>query len=723
MNSIDFINQNYWTLLFVKYLLFCLINIVRSSEQKHINSYDQRRFESGKIKHLQRSIKKLPITINYTNRLKCLQEYSNDNFKAIVFSYYKLYSSQLNSSNLIKKLGIKLGELSEYLFFHYFDQILQNFKEKNIYANLPISKRSPHLIASAIIYTIIETHFDVALTKKEYSNILSINHKKFTDCVNNCIKLFFIIDEPSFYNKILHYYQLLIEMINKEFKLDLSEHAMQTVLKEKIVKFYLSLKNNVVYIPEDILQKLYPSQRNVYNILNKYGFDINQLFKQLKYEYFLPQYIALVFIYFCKDVDAIKFKKKLNYSELSKLTNYPGKKISHLIQLFRFNIEKMENHRYYHTKYYSEEHFVKDLEDLYKETERLDFLFLLKMFKLLGLPLNEFAKNVISYRNMKGEGCSARTLIYILRTKISSIGNNKYYKLKKNVKILYHQKKISDVKLHKALRLIRSTENIKTNILFHNSVKYNFTFNRNNLKQIQSPIIRSRLANHFSLINEEKYPKQLFDDKSITSGSMLYLKGTNKERLLSNKVTNLIKQLNISQKMGIQKTGFLRSFSKHANKTYTSYLNLFGVIPNHQPILNSLITKRNIIAIEIPVWANTRQGEYFSGHIDVLAYYNDMIIIGDYKPTEKEIFRSLPQINAYAYLVKQQLQLDNFEKLVCIGFSKDVVWAFKPQTLEYINKFVKFENAKRIENLKCKYQSSGVKDLAQEIDKILSLDH
>ena len=46
---------------------------------------------------------------------------------------------------------------------------------------------------------------------------------------------------------------------------------------------------------------------------------------------------------------------------------------------------------------------------------------------------------------------------------------------------------------------------------------------------------------------------------------------------------------------------------------------------------------------------------------------------------------------------------------------------FKPQVLEDINNFVKFENTKRIENLKCKNQSSCVKDLAQEIGKILSI--
>lgn len=106
--------------------------------------------------------------------------------------------------------------------------------------------------------------------------------------------------------------------------------------------------------------------------------------------------MALALIYFCKDFEPIKSKKKLNYIELSKLTNYSSKKIRNLVTLSRFNIEDMENHRYYHTKYYSKEHFINNLEELYKETERLDYLFLLKAFKILRLTPNEFSQNVIS---------------------------------------------------------------------------------------------------------------------------------------------------------------------------------------------------------------------------------------------------------------------------------------------------------------------------------------
>jgi len=659
--------------------------------------------------------------MNYYNKLRCSQKYSNNNFKAIVFSCYKLYTSQINSSNWIKKLGFKLEESCEELFFFYFNQILQNFKEKNIYTNLPVSKRSPHLIAAAILSVILETHFDVVFTKKEYSSILSVNNAKFIDCINYLIKNFFTIDNSVYYNKILYYYHILIEKLNKDYELNLSEEVRQTVIKEKVTEFYFSLKNNYIYIPEDILPKLYVSQQKTYEILNNHGLDINALFKKLKYKNFMPQYMALALIYFCKDFEPIKSKKKLNYVELSKLTNYSGKKIRNLVTLLRFNIENMENYRYYHTKYYSKEHFVNDLEESYKKTKRSDFLFLLKTFKILRLTPNEFAQNVVSYVSKKGESCSPRTLIYILRKKVSSIGNNTYYKMEKNVKNLYKQKKISGVQLHKVLRLILRAENIKISVLFHNSVKYSFRFNRINLKKISDPLIRSRLTNHFLKIKEGNYPKQIFDNESVTKGSMFYLRGTNKEKLLPDEIIKLIKQLNIRQKMGIQKTSLLRSFSEFANKSHTSYLDRFGIIPHHQPILNSLIKKKNIIAIEMPVWGIARNGENFSGHLDVLAFYNDMIIIGDYKPNEKEIFHSLPQICAYAYLLKQQLQLKNFKKIVCIGFSKDVVWAFKPQVLEDIYNFVKLQNTKRTENLKCKGRSSVIKDLAQEISKILSI--
>jgi len=654
--------------------------------------------------------------MNYENRLKCPHEFSNNEFKAQVFYFYNEFIPKL------KSLGIYLKpESYDHFFITYFDQILQNFDEKNVYSNLPNTIRSPHLIAAAVIYFILETQFDFVITKKFFSSCLSLNYSKITDCVNFFIKNYFTIDESEYDKKIFHYVDIILEFINKTYDLDLSKHIKKTVLRKKIIDYYTSLKKNVIYIPEDILKKLNSSQQKLYKILNTNGFNINILSKNLKYDYFLPQYLALALIYFCKDLSPIKSKRVLSYVELSEITGYSGKKIQNIVTLFRFNIENVENHRYYHAKYYSEEHFVHDLEALYDETKRLDFLFLLEAFRILGLTPNEFSQDVVSYVHIKGESCSARTLISLLRDKISSIGSYAYNKMVVNIKHLYEQNKITKENMDKALLLIQYADNIKNQMLFHNSVKYSFTFNKNNLNKISNSIIKAHLETHFLKIQRDNYPQQLFNDEISTSGSLFYIKGTNDEPLLSSDLKKLIRQLNNSRKIGPQQKGFFGSFSKIAEKTFTAYLDRYGVVPNHHPILNSLITKENIIAIEVPVWAITRGSECFFGHIDVLGYYKGKIVIGDYKTSENEIFRSIPQISIYAYLLKAQFKLPNFENIICLGFSKDVAWAFEPQLLQDIYKFVKIENAKRIENLKCKSRSSVGKDLAQEIEKILSI--
>lgn len=172
--------------------------------------------------------------------------------------------------------------------------------------------------------------------------------------------------------------------------------------------------------------------------------------------------------------------------------------------------------------------------------------------------------------------------------------------------------------------------------------------------------------------------------------------------------------------MGRQTTGFFYTFQNGAQATYKHYKK-FGKIPDHPPILTNLFFKKNIIGIEIPVWMKTQDGNYITGHINVLGFYKNTLIIADYKPDETDIFRYLPQICAHAYLIKQRLQLEDFQNILCIGYSKDVVWAFKPQILEDVLEFVRKENIKRSEQLRCKnhHKESAPKDIEQEILRIL----
>jgi transcriptional regulator with XRE-family HTH domain len=433
----------------------------------------------------------------------------------------------------------------------------------------------------------------------------------------------------------------------------------------------------------------------------------------------MPQYTALILIYFHKDTEEIKAKKNLSYIDLAKLAGYPEKRIGRLATILRFSVQIKQNKQLCQVKYYPEEYFIKDLESAYNKTHRLDFLLLLKLYKLSGLNPNEFAKNIISRKCRKNNYYLAHPLINLIKK--YSLSTVSYEKIRDKFQLLHDQHRISDSQLKKAFALINLADNVKSIPLIHNSVKYSFRFNEANLYQINDYGLKEKIAEHFTKIKKGNYPQEIFNDRWITRASILYLSGTNKERLLTDTIKNLIKQLNSVRLIGKVKTGFIYTFTEEARKIHDRYGKKYGTRPNHPPILNNMIRKNHIMGIEVPLWAQTQGGEYVTGHIDLLAYYKNKVIIGDYKPTEREIFRSLPQICVYAYMLRERLQLKDFENIICVSYSKDVAWAFKPQILEGILKFIEKENSRRTENLKCKrcWKGLPLKDLAQEIAKII----
>ena len=106
----------------------------------------------------------------------------------------------------------------------------------------------------------------------------------------------------------------------------------------------------------------------------------------------------------------------------------------------------------------------------------------------------------------------------------------------------------------------------------------------------------------------------------------------------------------------------------------------------------------NIIVTEIPVWKKYyNKYEFITGHIDFLFEFNNKLIIADLKPQGKsEILKSMPQLLAYAIMLKDRLkelnknQDLNFE-ILCLGFSKKSAWIFKPdkvgnEILTFMNK-------------------------------------
>ena len=75
------------------------------------------------------------------------------------------------------------------------------------------------------------------------------------------------------------------------------------------------------------------------------------------------------------------------------------------------------------------------------------------------------------------------------------------------------------------------------------------------------------------------------------------------------------------------------------------------------------------------------------------------LIIADYKLNEDKIFKAIPQLTAYAIMLKNRLETLGviFENnILCVGFNKDIAYTFNPEILyQKILQFVKIINSKR----------------------------
>ena len=113
--------------------------------------------------------------------------------------------------------------------------------------------------------------------------------------------------------------------------------------------------------------------------------------------------------------------------------------------------------------------------------------------------------------------------------------------------------------------------------------------------------------------------------------------------------------------------------------------------------------------------------KHFIGHIDLLLVDDDTLIVSDYKPVERKVLKSLPQITAYALLLRDILK-KKFDvsklKMKCIGFSKDLAIEWNPDLLfrEIIN-FTLEQNKKREIQLMTAHRTNK-KNLLIELKKL-----
>jgi len=207
---------------------------------------------------------------------------------------------------------------------------------------------------------------------------------------------------------------------------------------------------------------------------------------------------------------------------------------------------------------------------------------------------------------------------------------------------------------------------------YHQNIRYSFHYHKKRLEKINQLNEEYKKLKKFLLeIYNGNVPNNLFNKKTIPRVSNFKLKGIKRAFLRS-----YSKQLIRSGKVFEFNSDY--KLSHYAKEVYKNFKrNEFRKNPGHDPILkNILIRDDKSIAIETPIWKKVN-GNYITGHIDLIKIESGAIKIVDYKP-EGHFLYSLPQVASYGLLFKS---IFKYENVICISFNKDQAWEYKPEIL------------------------------------------
>ena len=617
---------------------------------------------------------------------------SNEKFLRLLMDYFEYYSLKISESREFENLDVSLGVEFEKKFVDTIQKIFPVSSQINNYDLLDKKMRSLKTITLSVIYIIFQVDYDISdkiLPQKKFCSVVNIHKVMLSAYCSYMIKKHVVLDELEYYRKVIKYYDEFISVLDEKYSLSLTKKYKTVELKGKITSLLDYFTRNKIEVPNDVCEKLSIPLRKACSILRICGLDITTLFKELIYKLFSPQNIALTLIYFFKDDPEILEKKNLNINEISKAVKVTKYAVYSLYSIFQFSVQKKKKKRLPQRRNYSREEFIEDMKSELKRSYNLGLEIIYRIYTLTNLTPSDFAKKLCVYKGEKG----GKTMIKFLKK--HAISSSTLKRIGNNLKEMEKEEIVSKSDLDKVIALIERILSITPISLKHGAVVYNFQLNRKNLERVKDVILREKLRAHLNSVIEGNYPQRLFEDKSIPSGSTLYFKGNPQEILPMRTIKEkLLKNLLENKKATRHLDGLFYQFCARANKVYMEHKSKFGTNPGHDPILSALISNRNIIGIEVPVWKIGITNH--TGHIDLLAVIGNTLVIADYKPTENEVLRSVPQILAYAYMLKQRLGLKGFKNVVCVGFTKDIAWSFNPSILETeVLDFINYANFSR----------------------------
>ena len=259
--------------------------------------------------------------------------------------------------------------------------------------------------------------------------------------------------------------------------------------------------------------------------------------------------------------------------------------------------------------------------------------------------------------------------------------------------IFYHHQQIKEI-----IDDLNNVFNISLKVRRRNKYgKYKWTlnlifkWNYKNFYRINDNLLKRKLGEILNIVENGKYHDEIFELRN-PSCSQFYIRGDASHHLMNSEINHFNDQM-IDRKIILndQFTELGRNLVNYVNSASVHYKDnkrAFSEKGNRiiHDYLQSYIRERdtNIIVTEFLIWLpindSSINADYIYGHIDFLFYFNDTLYVCDYKPLDKNFFRSLPQVCLYGLILEKMLNIPNL-KIKCITFNQEQSWEFSPSIL------------------------------------------
>ena len=546
-------------------------------------------------------------------------------------------------------------------------------------------------LSSTIIYIYLMFYKDIKIYQKEFVSLineltpLSLNYSRFSMSFSDIFKLYFRLNINNYKQKMINYLKEYINEIEApleilESSIKLFEYAKRKKLKIPFTSVHLKTPITdlkILHIDKDgELHYIFPQEMSLillyYNLKRFEGFEYFASKNKFK-EYF-------------GELDSIQ-KAKIKFKTLIE-----ANRIHPLIKDVLGRLKR---------EWFTKENFIEELKTALKRDYHYDTDLILKLYllNLKNMP-NLTPQNYIEFLDIYGGrlGSYYRDLVI---DKKSLIHPRVFKKISK-----YIETYLSGVERDHARELFSIFTKKRQEEWNKFEKKYKFQWNKSNISLIQDIDVLNLLYNYLKSISLGQFPLNLFLDETTDRASRLKLVAKSPNQVKTNVIWNFfkkVKKLIYKFPENLDSIKLLEIVKEVYNSPNFLTSKAHDILQDNIINLNyGKIGKLNPIATEVPVWKKYHKiNDFITGHIDFLFVLKNYLIIADLKPRGKnEIFKAIPQLLAYAIMLKERLKELNEDKvlslkILCVGFSKYEAWMFNPDDVKKeILYFMKIEGVK-----------------------------